>query len=460
MIRRRRACTIRFWVSKTETARIFCDSGFFLNVMLNKEKIDALEIPTSSGCYQFLNGSGKIIYVGKAVNLKSRVRSYFQVSAEHSPAKQRMIAEAAKVKWLEVDTEIEALLLEANLIKKYQPDYNVLLRDDKRFAYLQISLDDEVPGLFVTRNLGKSGKYYGPFTSSRALTETLKALRKIWPYCTQRKIKNQPCFYYQIKRCSGVCGGIISREEYMKRVIKPIIDFLDGKKMKLLREYEQQIKLLEKKRPEPASEEYQALIKARLTLSHFKHVLDSTKVISVGEKYANDVLELAKVLKLSKVPYRIEGYDISNTFGQQVVGSMVVFVSGEAEKSSYKKFKIKTEKEGDVWSLAEMLTRRLEHQEWPVPELILIDGGKAQVNQAQRILKKFKLEIEVLGLSKGAGLRSAIARDKIYFAGEKLPLELPLASPALHLLKRVRDEAHRFAITYHRDLRAKKFIVK
>lgn len=428
--------------------------------MLTKAVIDKLEIPTSSGCYQFFNADKKIIYVGKAVNLKSRVRSYFQVSADHTPAKRKMVSEAVSVKWLEVDSEIEALLLEANLIKKYQPYYNILLRDDKRFAYLHISLEDEVPGLFITRNIGKAGKYYGPFTNSRALIETMKAIRKIWPYCTQKKIKAEPCFYYQVRRCTGVCGGVISRAEYLKTVIKPIIDFFDGKKSQLIGAYEKQIKILEKAKPEIGTEKYQELLKLKLTLTHFNHVLASTKVISVGEKYANDVIELAKVLSLPKIPYRIEGYDISNIFGEQVVGSLVVFANGEAEKSSYKKFKIRTEREGDVWSLTEMLERRLAHTEWPLPDLILIDGGKAQVSQAKRVLKKFKIEVEVLGLSKGAGLRSAIARDKIYFAGEKLPLELPLASPALHLLKRVRDESHRFAIGYHRDLRSKKFLLK
>ena len=428
--------------------------------MLTKAVIDKLEIPTSSGCYQFFNADKKIIYVGKAVNLKSRVRSYFQVSADHTPAKRKMVSEAVAVKWLEVDSEIEALLLEANLIKKYQPYYNILLRDDKRFAYLHISLEDEVPGLFITRNIGKAGKYYGPFTNSRALIETMKAIRKIWPYCTQKKIKAEPCFYYQVRRCTGVCGGVISRAEYLKTVIKPIIDFFDGKKSKLIKAYEARIKILEKTKPEIGTEKYQELLKLKLTLTHFKHVLASTKVISVGEKYANDVIELAKVLSLPKIPYRIEGYDISNIFGEQVVGSLVVFANGEAEKSSYKKFKIRTEREGDVWSLTEMLERRLAHTEWPLPDLILIDGGKAQVSQAKRVLKKFKIDVEVLGLSKGAGLRSAIARDKIYFAGEKLPLELPLASPALHLLKRVRDESHRFAISYHRDLRSKKFLLK
>ena len=428
--------------------------------MLDKAKIDELAIPSGPGCYQFFNADKKIIYVGKAVNLKSRVRSYFQLSADHTPAKRKMVSEAASVKWLEVDSEIEALLLEANLIKKYQPYYNVLLRDDKRFAYLQISLDDEVPGLFVTRNITKAGKYYGPFTSGRALAETMKAIRKIWPYCTQRKIKKEACFYYQVRRCTGVCGGVISRSEYLKTVIKPIIDFLDGKKMKLIKDYEKRIKLLAKAQPEIGTDKYQELVRLKLILSHFNHVLASTKVISVADKYANDVIELAKLLNLKKVPYRIEGYDISNIFGQQVVGSMVVFANGEAEKSSYKKFKIKTKREGDVWSLTEMLERRLAHEDWPLPDLILIDGGKAQVNQAKRVLKKMKIELEVLGLSKGAGLRSAIARDKIYFAGEKLPLELPLASPALHLLKRVRDESHRFAISYHRDIRSKKFLGK
>ena len=216
--------------------------------------------------------------------------------------------------------------------------------------------------------------------------------------------------------------------------------------------------------------------------------MEHTKILSVGEKYANDVVELAKVLGLPKVPERIEGYDISNIFGKEATGSMVVFKGGEPEKSEYRKFKIKIGpsfakasegKAGDVQMLQEVLERRFKRVraeetefpignsvsekqkiDWPLPDLIIVDGGKAQLNVAVRVLKKFNLDIPLIAISKGLGLRSALAPDKLFFPEEKKPLELPLASPALHLIKRVRDEAHRFAISYHRKLKRKKFIKK
>jgi len=233
-----------------------------------------------------------------------------------------------------------------------------------------------------------------------------------------------------------------------------------------------------------------------------EQVLDNTRVLSTAEKYSSDVVELAKVLALPKVPERIEGYDLSNIFGQEAVGSMVVFAGGEPNKNEYRKFKIKFSnsllplskgevgrgsirgsKHGDVQMLEEVLTRRFEHSNftitnidptltlpllrggkkegsWPLPDLIVVDGGKAQLNVVLKILKKYKLDIPVLGISKGEGLRSSGAPDKLFFPNQKLPLELSLSSPALHLLKRVRDEAHRFAITYHRQLRSKTFLKK
>ena len=419
--------------------------------MLTSQDIKELSLPATPGSYQFYNRQGQVIYVGKAVNLLSRVSSYWRDSANLTPAKQRMLTEIERVEWITVDSEIEALLLEANLIKKYQPAYNVLLRDDKRFSYIKVSLDDEVPGLFAVRQLDQSGKYYGPFVSSRAVRETLKALRRIWPYCTTRKVAAKPCFYYQLGRCLGACGGLVTRAEYMKQVIKPIIAFLDGKKDKVVADMEKQAKRLAKAGDEEAA--------ARINwqIRNMREVLEGTRVLSVGEKYENDVVELAKVLQLAKIPQRIEGYDLSNIFGQQAVGSMVVFAGGEPDKSQYRKFKIKGSVLGDTEMLSEIFERRLGN-DWPLPDLIIIDGGKAQLNTVTRILKKHKLDILAISISKGEGLRSAMAPDKLFFPGQALPLELPLASPALHLVKRVRDEAHRFAIGFHRDSRSKHFL--
>lgn len=419
--------------------------------------VKQLNIPKQSGSYQYYNKEGKLIYIGKAVDLRSRVLSYWRLGTNHTPAKAKMVKEIARIEWIETDSEIEALLLEANLVKKYQPYYNVDLRDDKRFYYVHISLEDEIPGVFLTRTIGKSGRYFGPFVNSLAVKETIKALRHIWPYCSMRRVQKKPCFYYQINRCLGPCAGKVSHKEYMDFVIKPLILFFEGKKQSVIRQWKKEKLVFEKQG------KVEEAIKRDYYIKHMEKVLENTKVLSVAEKYASDTVELAKVMGLPKVPDRIEGYDISNIFGSSAVGSMVVFRDGEPDKSQYRKFKIRLEKEvtnrkkGDVWMLEEMLERRFNN-DWPLPDLIIIDGGKAQLNVAVKILKRHKLQISLVGITKGEGLRSAKAPDKLYFPGESQPLKLPLASAALHLIKRVRDEAHRFAITYHRKIRSKQFL--
>ena len=452
----------------------------YMELPINIETIRKLDIPDSPGCYFYRDKGGKIIYIGKAVSLKSRVRSYWQPSASHNGAKLKMLSEVAKVSWTTVESEIEALLLEANLIKKHRPYYNILLRDDKRHNYIKVSIEDELPGIFATRKITKSGIYFGPFTKGMAVKETVKALRKIWPYCTEKKLKQKPCFYYQIGRCTGVCGGKTTIKEYKERVIKPIVLFLEGKKEKVIKNIEKQITALE------SAGKYEEAHSLSFTLRNMKMVLEHTRVLGVSEKYENDVYELAKLLSLPSIPLRIEGYDISNIFGNEATGSMVVFSEGEPDSPQYRKFKISatTVPRGDTEMLKELLDRRFKHSQsknltaknietpsapsdkenpepkvepaWPLPDLIVIDGAKAQLNTAVKALKKAGLSLPVVAISKGDGLRSARARDKLLFPGENKPLELPLASPALHLIKRVRDEAHRFAIGYHRVLRKKR----
>ncbi|QQS60640.1 GIY-YIG nuclease family protein [Candidatus Falkowbacteria bacterium] len=289
--------------------------------------IKQLNIPKQSGSYQYYNKEGKLIYIGKAVDLRSRVLSYWRLGTNHTPAKAKMVKEIARIEWIETDSEIEALLLEANLVKKYQPYYNVDLRDDKRFYYVHISLEDEIPGVFLTRTIGKSGRYFGPFVNSLAVRETIKALRHIWPYCSMRRIQKKPCFYYQINRCLGPCAGKVSHKEYMDFVIKPLILFFEGKKQSVIRQWKKEKLALEKKG------KVEEAIKRDYYIKHMEKVLENTKVLSVAEKYASDTVELAKVMGLPKVPDRIEGYDISNIFGSAAVGSMVVFRDGEPDKS-------------------------------------------------------------------------------------------------------------------------------
>jgi len=442
--------------------------------------VKKLNIPKKPGSYQFKNKAGKIIYIGKAGNLRSRIFSYFQKGAAHSSLKQALLKEINRIEWIETDSEIEALLLEANLIKKYQPNFNVLMRDDKRYAYIKVSTEDEIPGVFITRKIEKTGKYFGPFTNTTAMRETIKAVRKIWPYCTERKIKKKLCFYAQIGRCRGVCGGEYGIAEYKEKVIKPIILFLQGKKRRIIKNYELKIKNLSVRSGSDFGREKE-LNNLKYQLLNMKNVLEHANILSISEKYAADVMELAKELALPRVPRRIEGYDISNIFGREAVGVMVVFRGGEPDKKEYRKFKIRVGEgeANDTGMLREVLQRRLryltdnrpavakamagkqqiaDNSFRKIPDLIIIDGGKGQLNAAVRVLKKIKLDIPIIAVSKGRGLRSSRAPDKIFFPGEKKSLELPLASPALHIIKRVRDEAHRFAISYHKLLRKKRML--
>ncbi len=449
------------------------------------EQIKNLNIPELPGCYKFFDAGEKIIYVGKAVNLKSRVLSYWQKGSSLTPAKEQMLGEIAAVKWITVDSEVEAFLLEANLIKKYQPKYNILSRDDKRFLYIKVSVEEEWPRIYSTRTLDKSGRYFGPFTSGLAVRETLKIIRRIWPYRSCFNLPKRACLYYHVGKCAGMCEEKISRKDYLD-YIRQVMRFLEGRKKDVVDDIKRRIKNYELRiKNFPAGNEERELIERNIDLLNYRllnieKVLEMSRVVSVGEKYANDVVELAKILSLPKRPERIEGYDISNIFGKEAVGSMVIFSGGEPDKNEYRKFKIKADgmrfaglkaKGGDIKMLEEVLERRFKRSaaqtgddvlkdSWPLPDLVIIDGGKAQLNVAVRILKKYKLDIPVIAVSKGEGLRSAIAPDKLFFAGEKMPLELPLASPALHLIKRVRDEAHRFAIGYHWLLRKKRFLGK
>lgn len=435
------------------------------------EKIKELKIPKKPGCYFFKDDSGKIIYVGKAVDLRSRVLSYFRESTNHSSAKYSMLKRIAKIEFIEVDSEIEALLLEANLIKKHQPQYNISMRDDKRHVYIKVSTEDKFPRVFLARKLDKSGRFFGPFVSTEAVQETLKVIRKIWPYRSCTNLPKKVCLYYQIGKCPGPCEQKISEADYAK-VVKNIILFLEGNKKKIITNYELQIRELESRiKNKESGESSEELNYLKYQLLNLKKVLGMSRIIGISEKYAADVVELAKILNLTKVPKRIEGYDISNIYGQAAVGSMVVFENGEPNKSEYKKFKIKIEDSlGDTGMLREVLERRFKHvtdntkhetaiskktQAWELPDLIIIDGGKGQLNTVLKVLKKFNLDILAISVSKGEGLRSAAAPDKIFFPGEAKPLQLPLASPALHIIKRVRDEAHRFAISYHKELRKK-----
>jgi excinuclease ABC subunit C len=429
--------------------------------MFNLEKVKLLSLPLGPGVYQFYDQSKQIIYIGKAVNLRRRVLSYWQNYCQLTPAKQQLVDSIAHIKWQETGSEIEALLLEASLIKKYQPKYNIVWRDDKRYIYIAISAD-AFPRVYLTRKLAPSGQFFGPFTSVQAARETLKAIRKIWPYRSCRAMPKRVCLYYQLGQCPGPCQGLISKSAYQK-IIHQLSLFLQGKKQLVVKriqtELDKYTQELNKLKPEDRIVIEQKIISLTWQLQQINKVLATSRVLSLEERYANDVVELGKILGLQKPPRRIEGYDISNLYGAQAVGSLVVFVDGEASPQDYKRFKLggNSANLGDVPLLREMLRRRLAHDDWFKPDLIIIDGARAQVNAVYNLLKQAGWDVPVIGLAKDRGLRSARALDKVYFPGESKPLQLSLNSPALFLLKRVRNEAHRFAISFHRHIRRKVF---
>ncbi len=435
---------------------------------MNMEDVKKLNIPENPGCYQYFDKDGNILYIGKAANLKKRVSSYWRESAKHTPAKESMLSKVAEIKLIEVDSEIEALLLESNLIKKYQPPYNIVLRDDKRHIYIKIS-DDEFPRVITTRNIDKSGRYFGPFVSATAVKETIKIISRAWPYGKFITLPSNKANLQRSTRYPELYGAPTDKNEYLK-IIKEIEAFLEGRRKDIEKEAESRIRnyeslIAEEKERQKIDELKEKIAKEKYYLLNMRKILAHSNILSVHDKYAADVVEMAKILNLPKTPQRIEGYDISNIFGQESVGSMVVFADGEPDKKEYRKFKIKNDepetakrqRSDDTKMLKEVLERRFGN-DWPLPDLIIIDGGKGQLNAGLSILKKLKMEIPILSVSKGEGLRSAIAPDKIFFPGQVLPLKLPLSSPALHVIKRVRDEAHRFAIGFHRDRKIKRMM--
>lgn len=449
------------------------------------------ELPTSPGVYFFKNKKREVLYVGKAVNLRSRVSSYLQKNAYLAPLKKRLIKEANKIDWEETNSEIEALLKESHYIKKYQPPYNVLLRDDKTYLSVKIT-NEEFPRVLTTRKIESDGTYYGPFTDVRAVKETLKILRRIFPYRTTcAPNSGRACLYFHLGLCPGVCAGKMTAQEY-RRQIQYIKDFFEGKRKKIVSRLKQNLKKLRRQNDEQSLGQAENL---EFKIKNLEKVLAMSRVLSFGEKAEVDIIELAKVLGLNEPPHRIEGYDISNIIGTLATASMVVFSDGLADKSKYRKFKIKTVGgANDVAMLKEVLRRRFSHavfathitphnfamaklgvknkltskktskningghpqsadqKEWPIPDLVVIDGGRPQLGAALEVWREYKLNIPLISLAK--------RYEEIFVPNQLNPLVLPRTSPALHLAERVRDEAHRFAISYHKLLRRQKLTGK
>ncbi len=403
------------------------------------------------GIYIFKSEDDCVLYVGKAVDLQSRVSSYFSKRVD-SPKTASLAERIRKIETTVVESELEALILEANLIKKYSPPYNIRLTDDKDFLYIAITKED-FPKVITARkqDLGTTKEYFGPFPSSRTVKETLKSLRKIFPWCSNpMNNKKRACFYYHLGFCPGACIGVISKEDYRK-IINRFSKFLRGEKDNLLKELGSEMEAFTNK------EQFEEAVKIKKVIDGISYLTQTNRVTSYLDNpnfLEDETKQALKALKndlnLTKLPERIEGYDISNIQGSEATGSLVVLTSGEIDKSQYRKFKIKISgKPNDYAMHAEMIQRRLNHPEWSIPNLIIVDGGRGQARKAKEELDAKDLKIPVYGLAK---------RLEWLYPPEGSIVKLPKRSLALRLLQRLRDEAHRFAISYHRKLRSKSFL--
>jgi len=553
-----------------------------------KEQVSS--IPAKPGVYLMKDQKGKVIYVGKAVNLRNRVRSYFHASADHSPKTHYLKQDIADLDFIVTASELEALILECNLIKKYQPRYNVRLKDDKRYPYIKITWQEPYPRIYTVRRMQNDGaKYYGPFTATWAVSQTLDLLRKIFPYLTcKREITGQDkraCLYYHIGRCPGPCIGAVSQEEY-RALVSQICRFLEGKSEEIIDDLRDQMmaasERLEFERAAALRDQIEALERvierqrivssaladedviafarqdgdacvqvffirrgkligreyfvlegtadedARQIITSFvKQFYDKAayvpseillqsdideamiiqswlrskrgtrvtlkvpqrgqkkELVQMAAENAAETLahlraqwlldegksvealaELQEQLDLAQPPARIECYDISNIQGQAATGSMVVFAKGVPRKSNYRRFKIRTVEGADDYAMMQEVLRRrfrrateetkkegklAEDKPWAIlPDLVVVDGGKGQLNAALEVLDEYDLReaVPVVGLAK--------EREEIFAPDRSEPILLPRGSQGLFLIQRIRDEAHRFALRYHRRLREKK----
>ena len=562
------------------------------------------KLPTKPGVYIFKDNKGHILYIGKANNLRSRVRSYFQNSASLSLRIKSMVSLVADMDYIVTENEVEALILESNLVKKHKPKYNVILRDDKHYPYLRLATDEMYPYFSIVRRVKKNkGIYFGPYASPKSLRRTLKLIHIIFQLRQSRdpldgRPKRRPCLNYQMGRCLAPCAGYVKKEDYNK-MVRDVILFLKGRNDELLNSLKRKMdKLSENLRFEEAGRTRDQISAIEMTMEKqniisttlededviaiyrdggkvnvqllfirggkfigdknliFTHTedIDDTEILSsfVRQYYSGDVfipeeiilekeideMEIVKEwlsekrggrveivvphrgrkrelihmakenaaislkitldsadlrmaalkdlkarLNLSKLPLRIEAFDISTIMGTSAVGSMVVFIDGEPVKNNYKRFRIKTVAGMDDYGMMrEIILRRyskvkegsgvrgqgsgktLPLAPCPLPlsnmpDLIIVDGGKGQLNTLNNVLKELSIaDVDTIGIAKGED-RNNPETDTIYLPNRAKGLILPSDSSGRHLIQRIRDEAHRFAIKYHRELRGKEGIM-
>lgn len=390
------------------------------------------KLPDSTGVYLMENKSKEIIYIGKATSLKKRVNFYFTKALDNKTAK--LVSEIKKIDYRKTDSVVEALILESNLIAKYQPKYNIKLKDDKSFANIIIT-DEEYPRVLVTRPTDKkkikAKHIFGPYTSKQEAEKVINLLVKMFnvPKDKFTYADNLIRTYY-IKGYSLGKIGNISKENY-KKIIRSIRMFLEGRKTRIIKRLEKEML------NEAKAMNFEKASKIRDQIFALSHIRDLAFIKE------NDVTMKAK----KKFPARAEAYDISNISGKFAAGSIIVFTNGKPDKNEYRKFRIKTvEDTNDIAMLREVLERRFAHTDWQFPDLLVIDGGLGQKNAIQMVLRKYKLDIPIVSIAKGPTRKG----EKLFFSAPK-----GYIFPDIEFIKKMRDEAHRFAISYHRRLRSK-----
>lgn len=534
------------------------------------EKVNNLT--TQPGVYLWKDAKGHIIYVGKAVNLRNRVKSYVRHDANRAVKVAAMISHAVDLETIVVANEMEALILENTLIKKHHPHYNIMLRDDKTYPYIKVTLQDDYPRVCMTRRVLRDGaRYFGPFADAGAVHRVLKLMQRAFHIRTCRSLKaDRPCLQYHMGHCDAPCVHYITKADYLD-LVRQAVDLLEGRNTPLIRELQQKMEAasealefekaaayrdqieairviqsqqnivtqggdmdvlglasdagqtcvqiytirsgrlmgretfsLDHSDDETAADMTEAVIDQYYTaqsfiprdivvaavaeqedcerrLSQLKgqqvNVIipqrgSKKKLLAMAEENARVLLEqrrlqwqhdtdktsgavqaLARVLDLPSLPERMECFDISHTQGIETVASMVVFENGQPARSEYRRFKLKTVqgKPDDFKSMAEIMKRRYNEKDWPVPDLIVIDGGKGQLHAALPVIRQAGCEAPVISLAKRI--------EEVFVEGRSDSIILSHHTPELQLLQAIRDEAHRFAITYHRHLRGKRSLV-
>lgn len=429
------------------------------------------ELPKTPGVYFHKDASGETIYVGKAAVLKNRVRQYFQKSRNRDPKTEALIAEIVDTEWIEVETELDALFLEAEMIKRYMPRYNILLRDDKSLQYVRIDIKSDHPTVtFTRRPLDDGADYFGPYMQGFAVKKALRLLRRIFPYAVTREQATMGSrLYEQIGLDPGLKSGKTNLDEYRKN-LRNLMSYLRGNRVTLMNEIEKQMKQAAQ------VQEFERAARLRNKLYELKSL---KKQIIFSDREFMDISKdkglagLADLLGI-ELPKRIEGFDISHMSGTDNVASMVVFTNGLPDKANYRKFKMRIKGNNDFAHMHEALSRRLSPKNvklWGLPILFLIDGGKGQLGAAIRARDELGLNVPMIGLAKreeeivvhiekskvsASGLqeRARKLQARVQVSDEFALIDLPDTNDIVKLLQRVRDESHRFAVTYHSTLKA------